>query len=218
MSLFFNLIYKAVIFYGNSILKKQEKSIKNYKKVQQETLKIILKKNADCEYGKLYDFSSIQDEKEYIANVPLATFKNFRPYVDRMLRNGEGNVLFSDSLTGWASTSATSGNKKYIPQTRQMGIIYLSDYGFKSFALANRIYKQRTGKSLKSGHMLLMLGNVVEQAGQEELPLTSIDSASLLQVKSDVKDIAIPPLKYLTSQNKFESGYALLIFTLCPSV
>lgn len=84
----------------------------------------ILKDNENTEYGKKYKFSEIKTIKDYQKNVPIVTYEDLKPYVERMA-NGEKNILTSYFYNHFNETSATSGPAKMIPMTEKQSQIYI---------------------------------------------------------------------------------------------
>ena len=53
----------------------------------------LLRENANTEYGRKYDFASIRSIAEYKAKVPMSSYDDCAPYMERMLHNREENLL-----------------------------------------------------------------------------------------------------------------------------
>ena len=82
---------------------------------QQETVNKLLAKAANTEWGKKYDYSSITTIAEYQNRVPIQTYEDIIPYIDR-LRQGETNILWHDKIKWFAKSSGTTSAKsKFIP-------------------------------------------------------------------------------------------------------
>ncbi len=83
---------------------------------QQQKLAEILEHNRDTEYGRQHGFGSIRTLDDYRKAVPVVTYEDIRPLMDRMTR-GERNILTAETPVMFARTSGTSGDPKYIPVT-----------------------------------------------------------------------------------------------------
>lgn len=186
---------------GYTVLEKLNKAEKDYADFQQNTLLEILKANSSTEYGLKYRFSDIENPNHYREMVPLTTYRVYKPYVQQLLE-GKQNLLCSERLTGFASTSATSGNQKYIPQNLSVKNLYQVDYAFRAFALADQQSLQLRGEHLGDGYALILIGSPVqfleEQQSASKLALSSIGATSLQFVDEGVKNFLIPPVKLLT--------------------
>lgn len=203
-------IFQYALEQGNSFIEKQNMDIQNYASVQKQTLQNILLENSMSEYGKLYDFSSIKDTLDYATQVPISTYRVYRPYIQRMIDTGEQNVLFSETLSCWATTSATSGNIKYIPQTQKMSSFYIQNYVLRGLALANKEYKRKTGLDLENGYVLMLMGNPLRQVGTKNIPVTSIGSTCIISTESNLQKVCIPPLDTLTKDRSFTTDIRYL--------
>ena len=74
----------------------------------------ILQENAATEYGKKYNFSTIVSESEFQKQVPITTYQDLEPFVERILE-GRRNVLTAEMPFMFNVTSGTTGKPKYIP-------------------------------------------------------------------------------------------------------
>lgn len=79
-------------------------------------LRAILSENRDTEIGRALGFDSIADFDAYRARVPIHTWDDIAPAVDRMLA-GEKSVLVAEDPYFYATTSGTTGRRKLIPMT-----------------------------------------------------------------------------------------------------
>ena len=86
-------------------------------KTQEETLQNIMKRNKDCELGKKYDFANIKSLRDFQDKVPLSTFEDYAPLIDSMIDNGKENVITSDKVRRYCSSSGSVGKPKLQPKT-----------------------------------------------------------------------------------------------------
>ncbi|MDD5427644.1 MAG: GH3 auxin-responsive promoter family protein [Candidatus Omnitrophica bacterium] len=94
-----------------------ENATKDPIRAQERVLLKYLKRNADTEYGRKYDISSIRSIEEFRSRLPMVNYENIRPYVDRIAK-GEKKVLTSDEVIFFGITSGTTGTPKLIPVTK----------------------------------------------------------------------------------------------------
>jgi hypothetical protein len=59
---------------------------------------------------------------EFRRKVPLTNYDDYRNYVDRMIQNGEKNLLSSDKIIYYATSSGTTGKIKFLPICKPMVI------------------------------------------------------------------------------------------------
>ena len=83
---------------------------------QKKLLFEILRKNKDTEYGKKYYFSKISDEKDFQKYIPVNSYEDLEPYVEKII-DGRRNILTSDMPVMFNLTSGSSDKPKYIPVT-----------------------------------------------------------------------------------------------------
>ncbi|MBN2350919.1 MAG: GH3 auxin-responsive promoter family protein [Bacteroidales bacterium] len=86
--------------------------------VQQETLFKLINKATDTLWGEKYDFKSINNIKEFQERIPLQTYDEIKPYIERT-RQGEQNVLWPGDIKWFAKSSGTTSDKsKFLPVSK----------------------------------------------------------------------------------------------------
>jgi hypothetical protein len=95
---------------------RQQLALQHPHRTQLETLQRILEANRGTEFGRAHAFDRIQDAAAYRARVPLRTYGELAPYVERH-RRGESNVLVAGSLVGFAISGGSRGKPKPLPVT-----------------------------------------------------------------------------------------------------
>ncbi len=142
-----SLIDFIMIKEGKGVLKFiEEESLKE--NANEETLLKILQDNKDTEYGKKYDFANIHSFEEYKAKVPLSTYDDYAPYVERMIKNKEDNLITAYEVLQYADTSGSIGVQKHIPVTDKMIDIHKKYSFVRSKAIAHEYYKKTFGKAV----------------------------------------------------------------------
>ncbi len=84
---------------------------------QEKTLLNIMKRNKDCELGKKYGFADIKSLRDFQDKVPLSTFEDYAPLIDSMIDEGKENVITSDKVKRYCSSSGSVGKPKLQPKT-----------------------------------------------------------------------------------------------------
>lgn len=107
-----------------------------------ETLRNILARNRQTEFGRAHDFARmLRDGADPAANfrrrMPLSTYETYAPYIDR-IANGEPNILTADPVTLLAGTSGTTDRPKRIPRTRRAQAHHLMLVVLAQQAVVNR--------------------------------------------------------------------------------
>lgn len=83
---------------------------------QQHVLEALIRTNAHTEFGRRHRFSAIRSVREYQDHVPLRTYDDYRPYIDR-LSAGSVNVLTRERVRLFEPTSGSTSATKLIPYT-----------------------------------------------------------------------------------------------------
>jgi hypothetical protein len=75
----------------------------------------LISEGKNTEWGKKYDYKSITNTHQYGERVPISTYEDLKPYIDR-LRQGEQNILWPEEIKWFAKSSGTTSSKsKFIP-------------------------------------------------------------------------------------------------------
>lgn len=122
--------------------------------VQREVLESLLSRAAKTEYGQRYGFSSIKNYQQYKERVPIVTYEEIFPYIERLMK-GEENLLWPTEIKWFAKSSGTTNARsKFIPVSNEA----LEDCHYKGGKDLLSIYvnnypetKMFTGKNLVIG-------------------------------------------------------------------
>ena len=69
--------------------------------LQADQLKKLIAKASHTEWGVKHDYRSIRTYEEYAQRVPIQSYDDIKPYVERM-RHGESNVLCPSQVKWYA--------------------------------------------------------------------------------------------------------------------
>jgi hypothetical protein len=83
---------------------------------QRQLLQACLARNADTAFGREHDFSAIRSWEEFAERVPVRTYDDFRPWIDRIAQ-GDHAILTADRVRLFEPSSGSSGAAKWIPYT-----------------------------------------------------------------------------------------------------
>jgi hypothetical protein len=113
-------IIPSIVNWLNTKRINQIELFKKYpEETQQEVLYKLLAKASDTEWGKKYDYRSISTIEEFRNRIPVQTYEEIIPYVER-LRKGENNLLWPGEIRWFAKSSGTTSTKsKFIPLSRE---------------------------------------------------------------------------------------------------
>ena len=125
-------------------------------RAQQETFEALSSKIVSTVFGRDHKIQSGIQMSDWAAAVPLATYEDLKPYVER-IRNGERDVLYPGLPKYFCTTSGTTSGSKYIPMTED---------GIKAQVQAARnallSYMHLSGnKSFVDGKMIFLQGSPV---------------------------------------------------------
>ncbi len=94
-----------------------ERFMNNPHEVQSELLQNLLLSARHTEFGQRYDFRSIETYEQYSNRVPVHTYEQFYPYIERLLK-GEQNILWPSEVKWFSKSSGTTNARsKFIPVT-----------------------------------------------------------------------------------------------------
>ncbi len=83
--------------------------------VQEELLLHLIRQAEETKFGRHYDFESIKSYKTFCERVPVATYEELEPLIERT-RQGEQNVFWNEPIKWFAKSSGTTNAKsKFIP-------------------------------------------------------------------------------------------------------
>jgi hypothetical protein len=85
---------------------------------QDHLLRQLLETNADTEFGRRHGFGGITSFQQFQEQVPISTYEDLEPYITAAMQ-GQPNQLTKDPPVLFTTTSGTTGNRKYIPMTRE---------------------------------------------------------------------------------------------------
>jgi len=99
------------------------RQIDNFKdhpaEIQEKTLRYLIETASQTEWGRKYDYSSLKSLYEFGKRVPVQTYDDLLPYVER-LGNGEADLLWPGKIKWIARSSGTTSSKsKFIPMSRE---------------------------------------------------------------------------------------------------
>lgn len=151
------LIDAIMVAKGKKALRDMERFSLDPKKANEATLFRLLRDNKDTEYGRKYDFASIHSIDEFRKKVPFSDYDTYHPYIQRMTKKKEKNLITAYPIVQYAETSGSVGVQKTIPVTIKSMEIY-QKYSFtRTRALADAYYRNAYGKKVPTGKGLNMV-------------------------------------------------------------
>lgn len=87
--------------------------------VQNEWFDDLINDAKNTEWGKQYDYKSIQSVEQFKERVPVQDYDDIKDYVSRLMK-GEQNLLWPTETKWFAKSSGTTSDKsKFIPVTKE---------------------------------------------------------------------------------------------------
>lgn len=164
------------------LIKKRLHQIDLFKKypieVQGDVLDQLVKKGRKTAFGYEHSFDTIHTLKDFKKHVPIRTYEETKPYIDRIIQ-GEENVLWPSEIKWFAKTSGTtSGKSKFLPVTKES----LDDCHYRAGKdLLGLYYANFPEAKIYSGKHLAMGGSSsIDQFGKD----TFIGDLSAIIIKN----------------------------------
>ena len=103
------------ILLGDVSLAEIELFTRDPMKAQRSVLRKIVRRSQTSELGRKYNFARIRSIEDYRRQVPLSTYADYEPYVERMMR-GEKNLMYTGRNIRYCSSSGSVGRPKVLPK------------------------------------------------------------------------------------------------------
>lgn len=129
------------------------------------------------EFGRKYHFDKLQSLQQYKKEVPIQTYEDLKPFIDRMMK-GDENVLWNTPVEWFAKSSGTTSDKsKFIPVSKES----LKDNHYKaSKDVLSFYYASHPESDLLTGKGLVIGGSHQINALNEDVQYGDL-SAVILQ-------------------------------------
>ncbi len=86
---------------------------------QMQVFENLINTAKDTIWGKMYDFSSINSVADFQQRVPISTYEELYPYIERVMK-GEQNVLWNSTIKWFSKSSGTTNSRsKFIPVSKE---------------------------------------------------------------------------------------------------
>ncbi len=124
--------------------------------VQQEVFAKLVDQASRTTWGIQYGYDSIYSIEEYQQRVPISTYDDVKPYINR-LRDGEQNLLWPTDIKWFAKSSGTTSDKsKFIPVSNEA----LEDCHFRGGKDVMAFYtRERPDSGIYKGKTLTLGGS-----------------------------------------------------------
>lgn len=207
------LLMKGMVLKGYMDLGSLHRNTVGAREKNEKLLFKILKAGENSEYGMKHGFRDIKNIEDYRRAVPLSTFEDYRPYVDRMINENREDLLTSFPLIGYSQTSGTTGAPKFIPLTQNIADIYKRNTLTTMMAMADRYRRKKEGKPVKPGRGIFICVDF-----NEKLPngrsATNVPETTAKQLGSIYPYLLNVPADHLFRSDDLGVYYTILRFAL----
>lgn len=191
-------------FLNNVYFSRRLKEVENYAghagELQQKVLQRLVRMAANTEWGKKYDYASIRTYEDFRKRLPIQTYEEVKPYVERM-RKGEQQLLWPTDITWFAKSSGTTNDKsKFLPVSRES----LHDTHYQGGKDAVAIYLGQNPQSRFFSGKGLILGGSHSPNLNSNHSLVGDLSAILIQNVHPLVNYIRVPSKQIALMDQFE--------------
>jgi GH3 auxin-responsive promoter len=170
---------------------------------QDDLLRQILGTNADTEFGRRHGFSSIATFGEFQERVPLSAYEDLEPYITAEM-HGQANQLTKEPPVLFTTTSGTTGNRKYIPMTRQGK----RDKSHLTWLWFCGLYRDHPG--IVGGRVLSVVSPEVESHAPSGVPIGAESGHGYRTMPGPVKSMYTAPYPVFAIEDYEAKYYTLL--------
>jgi GH3 auxin-responsive promoter len=170
---------------------------------QDRLLRQILAANADTEFGRRHGFGGIASFRDFQERVPIASYEDLEPYIKAEM-NGQANQLTKEPPVLFTTTSGTTGNRKYIPMTRE-GKRAKSHLTWLWFC---GLYRDHPG--IVGGRILSVVSPEVESHAPSGVPIGAESGHGYRTMPGPVKSMYTAPYPVFAIEDYEAKYYTLL--------
>jgi GH3 auxin-responsive promoter len=170
---------------------------------QDRLLRQILEANADTEFGRRHGFGGITSFQQFQERVPIAGYEDLEPYITAGMQ-GRPNQLTKEPPVLFTTTSGTTGNRKYIPMTRE-GKRAKSHLTWLWFC---GLYRDHPG--IVGGRILSVVSPEVESHAPSGVPIGAESGHAYRTLPGPVKSMYTAPYPVFAVEDYEAKYYTLL--------
>ena len=180
--------------------------------IQHRVLTRLVKQAENTEWGKKYDYKSIRNYEDFKNRLPIQTYEEVKPYVER-LRAGEQNLLWPSEIRWFAKSSGTTNDKsKFLPVSKEA----LQDIHYRGGKDAAAIYFRMNPDSRFFSGKGLILGGSHSPNLNSNHSLVGDLSAILIQNVSPLINLIRVPSKQIALMDEWETKIEAIANSTIP--
>lgn len=184
-----------------------DSTLENAEEVQEQVLLRIVKRSRNTCFAKDNSFENINSSTQYINQVPVGKYDDFKPYIE-LMRKGVSNVLLAEDFPRWAQTSGTLSSPKLYPFPAEM-----AEYFGQTLAkiILSCIEEEPKRAKILLGKMFMVVADVVTSyiAGKPVGYISGIVSHDVQRIQG-VDAMFTPPCEIL-AQESWEARWLEMI-------
>ncbi|MFC6266814.1 GH3 auxin-responsive promoter family protein [Frigoriflavimonas asaccharolytica] len=201
------ILFNSVV---NWFIKQRIDQIENFKKHPLDTQNNVLFSQLmyaeNTEYGKIHGFSSISNYEDFKTRVPIVTYEDFEPYIERA-REGEKDVFWPGAIKQFAKSSGTTNAKsKFIPISDEC----LDECHLKAGKDMVSIYVNNHPENQLFVHKNLRLGGSAENYAQFNTKFGDL-SAIIIENLPFWVEITTTPSKKVSLMSEWETKLLAIV-------
>ena len=197
---------------GSKLYKKYVRAVADVEQSQAAVLDEVIRYANDTVFGKEHGFDKIRSYQDFVENVPIRTYEEHRPYVERHIRGEEG-VLFPGKPLMYTRSSGTTAESKMIPITpfnfertiKNRGKLWL--YGLS-----------RSFPGVYAGKDFTLVSPAEEGQTEDGTPYGSLSGVVYQNIPEFMKLVHTVPYSAITISDYDAKAYTLLRFGLPSDV
>jgi GH3 auxin-responsive promoter len=170
---------------------------------QDRLLRQILETNAETQFGRQHGFGGITSFQQFQERVPIGSYEDLEPYIKAEM-NGQANQLTKEPPVLFTTTSGTTGNRKYIPMTRE-GKRAKSHLTWLWFC---GLYRDHPG--IVGGRILSVVSPEVESHAPSGVPVGAESGHAYRTLPGPVKSMYTAPYPVFAVEDYEAKYYTLL--------
>ncbi len=213
------MMVKAMTVKGHHDLKRMHRNTIDARSKNEKLLMHILDVNKYSVYGMKYGFEDIKSAEEYKKKLPYTTFDDYEDYIVQMIDNDKKSLITSLKLVGYAQSSGSVGNRKFVPITQPEVNVYTRYTVTRMLALADDYHKKNRKKGNgASGDMKYFRGMFTCPSFDDRFPngmlCSNIADVAAKQLGFIYPYILNTPFRKQFTEQEVDSKYINLRFSL----
>ncbi len=175
--------------------------------IQQDVLTKLLTAAKDTDWGRKYDFRSIQSYEDFQRRVPIQTYDDVKLYVQEMI-DGEQNILWPSDIHYFAKSSGTTSDKsKFLPLSKES----LKNIHYRGAQDVVTLYLQMNPQSKLFSGKALILGGSHAPSQPSANNLIGDLSAILIENINFLANLVRVPSKKIALMDEWESKIEAIV-------